>query len=137
MEPKKSNIIPFDFYVADASAGDQAAQAMSAAGEATVTDCPQQPCPWAGSIVGISVQVEGARTGGTLTIRPTINGSDAAEELVIDDDPAQYNSISWRRGEFPITAGQRIGADWSTASWTNAEGTPSVRVVVYVHVYEN
>lgn len=137
MDPKKSNIIPFEFYVEDASAGNQSAEALASVGEATVADVPQQPCPWAGSIVGISVQCEGARTGGTLTIRPTINGSDAAEALTLDDDPTQYNSAKFARGQYPVTAGQRIGADWSTSSWTCDTGTPSVRAVVYVHVYEN
>ncbi len=135
-EPKKSNIIPFAFYLANAT-DTASATAMAGAGEATGADVPQQPCPWPGSIVGLSIQVESTRTGGTLTIRPTINGSDAAAALTIDDDPTQYNTITWARGIYAVTAGQRIGCDWSTdASWA-ASVTPSVRVVVYVHVELN
>jgi len=137
MDPKKSNIIPFAFYVADASGQSQSATAMSGTGEATAADVAQQPCPWAGDIVGISVQVEAARTAGTLTIQPAISGTAAAAAITIDDDPTQYNYTTWRRGQYPVTAGQRIGCLWSSdASWA-AGTTPSVRAVVFVHVYEN
>ncbi len=137
MEPKKSNIIPFDVYVADASGQSQSATNMSGTGEATATDVAQQPCPWAGSIVGLSIQVEAARSGGILTIRPTINGSAAAAALTIDDDPTTYNTVTWARGTYPVTAGQRVGATWaSDGSWA-AGTTPSVRVVVFVHVESN
>jgi hypothetical protein len=136
MEPKKSNIIPFAFYIANA-ASSQSGVHLAAVGEATAADVPQQPCPWPGSIVGLSVQVEDARSGGILTIQPSINGVAAAETLLVDDDPTQYNSVNWRRGEFPITAGQRIGALMTTdASWA-AGTTPSVRAVVFVHVEQN
>lgn len=137
MEPKKSNIVTYAFYVADASGQSQSATNMSAAGEATATDCPQQPCPWAGSIVGLSIQVEAARTAGTLTIQPSINGTAAAAALTIDDDPTQYNTTTWRRGLYPITAGQRIGCLWSSSAAWAAGTTPSVHAIVYVHVEEN
>lgn len=130
----KTNIIPFPFYVADASGQSQSATAMSATGEATAADVPQQPCPWAGSVVGISVQVEAARTAGTLTIQPSINGTAAAAAVTVDDDPTQYQYTTWRRGLYPVTAGQRIGCLWSSNSAWAAGTTPSVRAVVYVHV---
>lgn len=136
-DAKKTNIIPYAFYVADASGQSQSATAMSAAGEATAGDCPQQPCPWAGSIVGISVQVEAARTAGTLTIQPSINGTAAAASVDIDGTNTQYNTATWRRGLYPVTAGQRIGCLWSSdASWA-AGTTPSAHAIVYVHVEEN
>ena len=135
-DPKKCNIVSFSFYVADASAQSQSATAMSAAGEATAGDLPQIPVPWDGSIVGLSVQVEAARTAGTLTIRPTINGTATAESITIDDDPTQYNTITWRRGLYSITAGQRVGCTWaSDASWA-AGTTPSVHALVFVQIEE-
>jgi hypothetical protein len=136
MEPKKSNIVPFAFYIANAAAS-QTGEHLAAVGEATAADVPQQPCPWAGSIVGCSVQVEDARSGGILTVQPSINGSAAAETLVIDDDPTQYNSTEWRRGLHPVAAGERIGALMTTDSSWAAGTTPSVRVVVFVHIEEN
>lgn len=129
----KSNVVPFYFYVANAAAS-QTDQAMSAAGEATAADLPEVPCPWAGSIVGVSVVVEAARTGGSLTIEPTVNGTAAGCSVTIDDDPTQYNTATYRRGLYPVTAGQRIGADFTTTSAWAASTTPSVLVVVFVHV---
>jgi len=137
MEPKKSNIVPFAFYVADASATSQAATAMSATGEATATDVPQQPCPWAGSIVGLSIQTEAARTAGTLTIQPAINGTAAAASDTINATDTQYATTAWNRGQYTVTAGQRIGCLWSSSAAWAAGTTPSVRAVVYVHVESN
>lgn len=134
MAANKSNIVAIPFYVADASGQSQSATAMSAAGEATAGDVPQVPVPFAGSIVGIGVQVEATRSAGTLTIRPTINGSAAAQAVTIDDDPTQYNYASWRRGRYPITAGQRVGCTWASDSAWAAGTTPSVHVTLYVHV---
>lgn len=135
-QANKSNFVSFAFYVADASGQSQSATAMSGAGEATTGDVPQQPCPWAGSIVGLSVQVEAARTGGALTIQPAVNGSAAAASLDIDATNTQYYYKAWRRGQYPVTAGQRIGCLWSSDSAWTAGTTPSVRAVVYVHVEE-
>ena len=137
LDAKKPNTIPFSFYVADASGQSQSATAMSATGEATAGDVPQQPCPWAGSIVGLSIQSEAARTAGTLTIQPSINGTAAATSDTLNATDTQYAYTTWRRGLYPVTAGQRIGCLWSSdASWA-AGTTPSVRAVVFVHVEEN
>lgn len=137
MEPKKSNIVPFSFYVADASGQSQSATAMSGTGEATAGDVAQQPCPWAGSIVGLSIQVEAARTAGTLTIQPALNGTAAAASDTINATDTQYATTTWARGKYAVTAGQRIGSLWSSdASWA-AGTTPSVRATVFVHVESN
>ncbi len=136
LDAKKTNIITFPYYVDDASGQSQSATAMSATGEATVTDCAQQPCPWAGSIVGISVQGSDDATAGVLTVRPTINGSSAAaaETLSLAGD-IRFASSSWNRGAYPVTAGQRIGCDWSTdAAWVMTGPSESIRVLILVHV---
>jgi hypothetical protein len=133
MDPKKSNIVPFTFYIANLAAS-QSAVALATAGEATAGDVPEQPCPWAGSIVGQSVQVEAARSAGTLTVQPEINAAAAAATTVINADNTQYNTTTWNRGEYPVTAGQRIGARVTTdADWA-AGTTPSVVVTVFVHI---
>jgi len=131
----KSNVIPFVFHRADCGAS-LTDQALEAAGEATAADLPEIPCPWAGSIVGVSVAVEAARTAGTLTVEPTIDGSDSGIDVVIDDDPTQYNTAKYRRGQYPVTAGQRIGVDITTDSSWAAGTTPSILVIVFVHVEE-
>lgn len=131
----KSNVMAFPFYIADAAAS-QTAVVLSIPGEATATDMGQVPIPWAGSIVGLSVAVEAARTAGTLTLNPSIDGTVTAQSVVIDDDPTTYNSVQYARGAYPITAGQRIGMKMTTdASWA-ASTTPSVLGYVFVHVEE-
>lgn len=135
MDPKKSNILTYSYHILNAAAN-QTAVEMAAAGEATSGDVPQQPVPWAGSIVGISIQIEAARTAGSLTIQPSIDGVAAGTTLAIDDDPTQYNYVAWRRGRYPFTAGQRLGCLWTTSSDWAAGTTPSVHVVLFVHIEE-
>lgn len=131
----KSNVIRLPFYIADAAAS-QTAVALSPPGEATATDVAEQPIPWKGSIVGLSVAVEAARTAGTLTLQPTINGTAHGDGVIIDDDPTQYNTVTYARGTYQFTAGQRIGMDMTTdASWA-AGTTPSVVGCVFVHIEE-
>ncbi len=133
MEAKKSNILSFEYYAANL-ASTQTDLVLAAAGEATASDVPQQPCPWAGSIVGISVQIEAARSGGSAIFQPTIDGTRAAATATIDADPTQYVVESWNRQSYPVAAGERIGCMVTTdGSWA-ASTTPSARVVVYVHV---
>ena len=136
-EPKKSNYLPLWFYVADAASGGTDTE-MSIAGEATAADCPQQPIPWAGSIVGMSLQLEAAVGAGTATIYPTINGVTAASALVLDAvTNTQYTAAAWRRHLYPFTKNQRIGAQYTTtATWT-AGPTQSLVACVWVHVEEN
>lgn len=131
----KSNVIAIPFYIANAAAS-QSAVVLSMPGEATATDMGQMPIPWAGSIVGLSVAVEAARTAGTLTLNPTINGTATAQSVVIDDDPTTYNTAQYARGAYPITAGQRVGMKMTTdADWA-AGTTPSVVGWVFVHIEE-
>ena len=131
----KSNVIAIPFYIADAAAS-QSAVVLSFPGEATATDMGQVPIPWAGSIVGISVAVEAARTAGTLTLNPTINGTATAQSVVINASNTQYNSSKYARQAYPITAGQRVGIKMTTdASWA-AGTTPSVLGHVFVHIEE-
>ena len=134
-DPKKDDIVAVPFYVADASGQAGGATAMSAAGEATAGDVSQIPMPFGGSIVGISIQVEAARTTGTLYITPTINTVPiTTAALTIDDDPTQYNTTTFRRGLHAVTADQRLGVTWdSSADWA-AGTTPSVHVTLWYHV---
>jgi len=134
-EPKKSNYSTIWFYVASASTPSTDIE-MSVGGEATAADCTQQPIPWAGSIVGMSLQVEAACGAGTATVYPTINGVTAASSLVIEATTnPQYTAAAWRRGLYPFTQNQRIGAQYTTTgTWTAAQ---SIVAAVFVHVEEN
>jgi len=135
-EPKKSNYFPLWFYVANAASGGTDVE-MSIAGEATASDVPQQPIPWAGSIVGFSLQLEAAVSAGTATVYPTINGVTAASSLVLSTTVTQYTATKWRRGLYPFTAGQRIGAQYTTTGTFTAGPNQSLVACVWCHVEEN
>jgi len=133
MRSDKSNIVSFRFYLADLAAS-QSGVVLSPPGEATATDLGQHPIPWPGSIVGIGVSCEAARTGGTATFAPTINGTAISTTAVINATDTQYATNTARRGQHPVTAAQRIGCKVTTdASWA-AGTTPSVLVTVYVDI---
>jgi len=130
----KTNTIPFSYYIANLAAS-QTSVATAAAGEATAADCPQSPCPWNGSIVGMSVQCEDTATAGYAYVQPTINGTAAAAVLTLDATTnPMYDYTTWRRGLYPITAGERIGCIHTTTSAWAAGTTPSIHAIVFVHV---
>lgn len=133
-DPKKDDIVAIPFYVADASGQNQNPTSMSAAGEATAGDVSQVPMPIAGSLVGVSVQVEAARTGGTLTITPTVNLTPVATPLAIDDDPTQYSTSTWNRGAYAVAVDERLGVQWGSSNAWAAGTTPSVHVTLWYHI---
>lgn len=135
LDPRKSNVIPFSFYHANVITA-AAAEALAAVGEATAGDVPQQPVPWAFSVVGISVQIEAARTCGTCAVQPAINGSAVAAAITIDGTNTQYMYNSWVRGAYAGTAGQRVGCLMTTSTTWAAGTTPSLRATVFVHAEE-
>ncbi len=138
-EPKKSNVFPIACYVANAVSAQDDIQ-MTIAGEATASDVPQQPIPWAGSIVGMSLQCEAVLTAGTADIVATINGVTAATAVALQLDAVtntQYTGATWNRGLYPITANQRIGAQYTTTGTFTAGDTRSLMCYVFVHVEEN
>jgi hypothetical protein len=89
--------------------------------------------PWAGAIVGISVACENARTAGTCTVKPTINGTASASlQAQLDGTNTQYHYASQTKDSDQFAAGQRLGVKVTTdASWA-AGTTPSVVAAVFV-----
>ncbi len=136
-EPKKSNYFPLWFYVAYPTTGASDTE-MSLAGEATAGDMPQQPIPWPGSVVGMSIASEAAAAAGTMTVYATINGVTTGTSLVLEAvTNTQYTGTRWARGLYPITQNQRLGAQYtSTSTWT-AGVSASIMACVWVHVEEN
>jgi len=134
-DPKKDDMVAIPFYVADASGQAGGPAAMSVAGEATAADVSQVPMPFGGSLVGISIQVEAARTSGTLFITPTVNTVPiTTAALTIDDDPTQYNTTTFNRGVYTMTADQRLGVVWDSSATWDASTTPSVHATLWYHV---
>lgn len=134
---RPGNLIHYAFSVANAIAP-QAALAMARDGG---NDAARVAATgWrGGQIVGLAVWVEGARTAGTLTITPTINGTavGTALDVVIDATNTQFNRFNQLPGTVtsPVStfsALDRLGVEWATdAAWA-AGATPSVSVDLVV-----
>ena len=86
--------------------------------------------PFAGEIIAISYDLSAAATAGTLTIGPTIGGTEAADPT-LSITTGVTGSDKTRRGVVPFAAGDIIGAEiTSSATW---DGTASdLLVVVWV-----
>lgn len=87
--------------------------------------------PRNGSIVAITVASNAARTAGTLTVKPTVNGAEQLLSAVLDAANTQFKSTTQAVGTETFTAGQRIGVKITTdATW--APITADIVVTVYV-----
>jgi hypothetical protein len=80
--------------------------------------CDGYTMPWAGTIVGISYLTTAAASAGTLSIGPTVNGTEAADPtLAITTGTSGFDTAT--RGTATFAAGDRIGAEITTSgAWT-------------------
>lgn len=97
--------------------------------------------PWAGSVVGVAVRVENARTAGTLTVNVEVAGTPITLEVTIDGTHAQNHyavqlpAVAVTAGDV-FAAGDTVEATWTTdAAWA-AGATPTVDVDVYLAMGE-
>ena len=75
--------------------------------------------PYAGSIMGISVGSNLARTAGTLTVDATVNGAATGLQAVLDGVNTQYKATTQAKDTDIFAAGDRIGVViTTTAGWT-------------------
>lgn len=90
--------------------------------------------PWAGTIIGVSYQLSAAGSAGTLTIGPTVNGTEQADPtLSVTTGTSGYDTAS--RGAATFAAGDRIGAEITTdGSWNGTSSDLSVVVWCLVEV---
>lgn len=85
--------------------------------------------PFAGEIVGISYDLETAATAGSLTIGPTIAGTECSDPT-LSVTTGTTGSDTCRRGINAFAANAIIGAEITTsATW---DGTNDLSVVVWV-----
>lgn len=90
--------------------------------------------PWAGTIIGISAVVSTAATAGTLTVGPTVNGTEASDPTLSITTAASASDTA-ARGTATFTAGQIIGAEITTdGSWDATSSDLGVTVWVLVDV---
>lgn len=89
------------------------------------------PMPTGGSVIGIAVRSNAARSAGTLTVEATIDGTAIGLTAVLDGTNTQTNVASQDVGTDVFTAGQRIGVKITT-SGTWAPTTADIDVSVLV-----
>lgn len=90
--------------------------------------------PWAGRIIGISYDLLPAGTTGSVTIGPTINGTEQSDPtLTVTTGTNGFDLAS--REAAPFTAGQRIGAEITTSTtWDGSSSDLAVTVWVLFEV---
>ncbi len=113
----------------------QATNIPDAAGVANTVEptTPEYVMPWAGSIVGISAAQNAALSTGTLTFRPTINGTGNTGITTALSSSAQRNYTKKPADTVKFAAGQRLGVDW-TKSGTVSATTTDATIILWVLV---
>lgn len=117
----------FSFMQSDVAAA-QAAVALDVLGLAGNTE---YVLPYAGSVVGISIASNDARTAGTLTVDATIDGAVTGLQAILDAANTQYKATTQARELDTFAAGQRIGVKITTdAGWLPVTADIVVTVIV-------
>ena len=90
--------------------------------------------PFDGEVVAVTVRATAARTGGTLDVEPTIDGSVIGMVAQLDATNTQSKSTTQPRETDRFSAGSRIGCNVTTdGSW--APVTADIRATVFVILY--
>lgn len=87
--------------------------------------------PWKGHVVGISVALNGALSTGTVTFRPTINGTAKTALSTAVSSTAQTNYATKPQNTVPFAAGVKLGVDW-TKSGTVSPTTTDAVITLFV-----
>jgi len=87
--------------------------------------------PFAGSVLGIGVASNAARTGGTLAVDVTINGVATGLQAQLDASNTQYHSATQPKDTDAFSAGARLGVKITTsADWAPTTADIVVTVIV-------
>lgn len=87
--------------------------------------------PFAGSVLGIGVASNAARTSGTLTVDVTVNGVAMGLEAQLDASNTQYHSATQAKDTDDFNAGDRLGVKITTsADWAPTTADIVVTVIV-------
>ena len=97
------------------------------------SDNTEYVMPYAGSIIGISIAANAARSAGTLTVDATIDGSVTGLQAILNASNTQYHYGTQAKDSDAFTAGQRVGVKITTdASW--APTTADIVVTIFVEM---
>lgn len=87
--------------------------------------------PFPGHVVAIAVRSTAARTGGTLVVDASIDGTATGLQAQLDADNVQSHYKVQARGYYEFEADERIGVKITTdSSWTPSTGDLVVEVWV-------
>lgn len=124
--------MPLVFSQPNATANQTAvALLVGSGGDAALTEIP---APRAGSVVGISIRSEGARTGGTCTVDVTVGGVATGLQAVLDATNTQQDEATQEKDTDTFALGDRVGVDVTTDGTWAAGATPSIVVLVEIEM---
>lgn len=83
-----------------------------------------------GSVIGIAIASNDARTAGTLTVDATINGSATGLQAVLDGTNTQYHYATQLPEKDTFSAGDRLGVEITSVSWAPITADVVVTVIV-------
>jgi hypothetical protein len=86
--------------------------------------------PWAGRVVGISVNTSAAATAGSLTVGATIDGTEQTASTQTLTTATAASAV-FAQTAVPFAAGQKLGVEITTSGTWDAV-TADLAVVVYV-----
>ena len=119
---------PYQFMQSDVAAS-QAAVALDVLGLAGNTEYTME---LAGSVVGIAIASNDARTAGTLTVDVTVNGTATGLQAILDGTNDTYHYATQIAETDTFSAGDRLGVDITTGADWEPDGTPDIVVTVMV-----
>lgn len=130
----KGQLVPLVFHQNAVAASQTNAQLklVETAATSSDTDNDGYVLPFDGEIVAVSYQLSAAATAGSLTIGPTIGGTEESDPtLAVTTGTSGYDTCL--RGTAPCSAGDVIGVEITTdGSWDAT--TADLAVVVWVLV---
>ncbi|NIT59330.1 MAG: hypothetical protein GWN00_24840 [Aliifodinibius sp.] len=84
-----------------------------------------------GSVIGIAIASNAARTAGTLTVDATVNGTATSLQAILDGSNTTYHYATQLPEADTFSAGDRLGVDITTdGSWTPTTADIVVTVIV-------
>jgi len=118
---------PYQFMQSDVAAN-QTAVALDVLGLSGNTEYTMD---LAGSVIGISIAGNAARSAGTLTVDVTINGTATGLQAILNETNTTYHYATQVMETDTFSAGNRLGVDITTdGSWAPVTADIVVTVIV-------
>lgn len=102
------------------------------ASQTDVEILPGTPMPFAGEIIGVTYKLTNNKTAGTLSVGPTIDGTEVSSLTLTAANSTSSGRKTVRRRTSTFAAGAVIGAEVTTDGSFAAGTTPTLTVTVWV-----